>query len=382
MHLTESTSKRLLAKFGIVSAVGGSAASPDEAVALLDELGGDAFIKSEVPVSGRGKLGLVHRVNSREDCARISGQLLDQVVSGYHTRTLRVEAPVERVDREVYVAVSIDGALGVPVLLVNPSGGADIESAVDRAATLLNKPLVAGQTPQLSEILGWLDREELGQGWAGVARAVQGAITMFFQLEALLVEINPLIVSGSGVIAADCKVELDNNATFRRLIEFHDDDCDDDLPRGLVELDGSIALLGLGAGITLTTMDALAAEGLAAANYCELAGGSSADVVATMVSSVGSWAIGRGGVSALVVVGSLVATPLQGVVEGLQRALASTPALASLPILVHMHASGAAARPLDEAGAAALLRGTSVSWAESIPAVVALARNLTNGGRQ
>ena len=257
MKLTEYQAKQLLAARGIPVPDGKLVTSPAEARSAADELGGRVAVKAQVRSGGRGKAGGVVVVDDAEAAEAAAASILGSTLNDETVIEVLVEAAAD-IAVEKYLSVMIDPSAGRPLLMQSDQGGVEIESMTEA----ITKTLIPAE------------------GYAGDDGFVASVVDAFTDLDALLVEINPLVVTGSGeLIALDAKIELDDAAAFRQ------DHPDDSVAEGtereqeaaelglrLIELGGDIAVLANGAGLTMATMDAIEYAGGAPANFLEIGG--------------------------------------------------------------------------------------------------------------
>ena len=301
MNIHEFQAKEVFSRYGIPVPRGIVAASPAEAKAATQELGGQSVVKAQIHAGGRGKSGGVRLARSPEEASEAAQRML---ASNLITRQTGPEgAPVQKllieeladIKLELYVALTIDRGHRGPVLLVSTQGGMDIEEVAANDPqdihTELIDPLLGlmpFQTRRLVRRLG------LDQAVAGDAAKVLTALyQVFVDNDCTLVEINPLIVTGDDrVVALDAKISLDDDAMFRHadLVEYRDISQEDnleaqaaDLDIAYVKLDGDVGCLVNGAGLAMATLDVTAAAGSAPANFLDVGGGATPEKVASAV---------------------------------------------------------------------------------------------------
>ena len=301
MKLHEYQAKRILARYGVPVPRGRLAATADAAAAAAAEFGGRAAVKAQVHAGGRGRAGGVRIVASPDEARSFAAGLLGSRLATQQTGA--VGAPVDSVlveeladiAREMYVALTIDrGHRGVAVI-ASAAGGMSIEAAAaanpDAIITEPVEPtlgLMPYQCRRLAARLGLT-----GQAAREGAALLAALYRIFTENDCTLVEVNPLIVTGSGgVLALDAKLELDDDALFRhtdwqQLRDRAQEDAlearaaDDDI--AYVSLDGNVGCLVNGAGLAMATLDAASAAGAAPANFLDVGGGASAEKVAAAV---------------------------------------------------------------------------------------------------
>jgi succinyl-CoA synthetase beta subunit len=286
MDLSEHLGKAQLRGAGIAVPPGGVADSAQDADRIARELGVEVALKAQVPAGKRGKAGAVRFAASPEEAAEVAGELLGREVAGFEVRRLLVEARAD-IERELYAAILNDAGTRSPLLLFSASGGMDIEALSAQApGALLRLPVAIRDGVTRERLEAWLGDTDLPPAVRGrVAELFERLYAMYREIDAELVEINPLAVSSNGsVVALDAKVSLDPGARPRHEELFEEAAADAPLTgtpleraareQGflLIELDGDVAILANGAGLTMTTMDAVAHYGGRPANFLEIGG--------------------------------------------------------------------------------------------------------------
>jgi succinyl-CoA synthetase beta subunit len=291
MDLYEYQGKQLFARFGIPVSDGRLAASAEQARAAAEDLGGEVVVKAQVLTGGRGKAGGIKLADSPEDAARKAEEILGMDIRGHVVRQVWIEKASE-IAKEYYLSVTFDRGEKKPLLLLTTEGGVDIEEVAERSpealAGLHVDPLVGFQpfhARWLCFTAGVTDPDEQKQ----VIDLVGRLYDAFVGADALLCEINPLIVTPAGEVKAlDSKFTVDDNALFRHpdIAEMRDVEAGDPQERlarekgvTYVKLDGEIGILGNGAGLVMSTLDVIAQVGGRPANFCDLGGGGDAEGV-------------------------------------------------------------------------------------------------------
>jgi succinyl-CoA synthetase beta subunit len=289
MNLHEFQAKAILERRGIPVPVGEVAWTPDEAVKIAGELGGADFaVKAQIQAGGRGAAGgvkIAHSLQAVRDIA--AGMLGSRLVTAQTTATGRgvrrvyVEQAL-KCAREIYVGVLTDRNAGRIVLLGAARGGDDIEERLRREPESLQQLYFEGIEPPgddaLRQFAGALS---LNDGLADQAIALLGAlVAAFVELDASLIEVNPLCVTGDGrLVALDVKMAVDDNALFRHpeLQVLRDEDEIDALELeaqrhdlNFVRMDGDIGVVVNGAGLALATHDILIDLGGRPANFMDI----------------------------------------------------------------------------------------------------------------
>jgi len=286
MDLYEHQAKELFSRHGIPVPPGGVAATPQEARAITAELGVPVVVKAQVKTGGRGKAGGIRAAagpaGAEEEAARVIG--MD--IKGHRARTVLVEAATVPFE-EYYAAFLVDRSGGGFLAMVSARGGMEIEelAATDPEA-IVRLPIDpdAGVDPATARLL--TDRAGLPDA---AAEVLERLWRVLIEEDALLVEVNPLIrTTDQRIVALDGKVTLDDNAAYRHSWhQWEDAGHADGLEeraraKGLnyVKLDGRVGVIGNGAGLVMSTLDVVAGAGAAPANFLDLGGGASAQVMA------------------------------------------------------------------------------------------------------
>lgn len=299
MDIHEYQAKELLAGFGVPVPKGGVAYSPEQAVYRAAEIGGSRYaVKAQIHSGARGKAGGIKLCSSEDEVRNAAKELLGKRLvtnqtgpEGRVVHRLYVEAAVP-IARELYIGLVLDRKTQRIMVVAAPQGGMEIEEiSHERPESILREvvePAVGMQAFQARELAFGL-----GLDPAQVSRAVTaivGAYRAFRELDATMVEINPLVVTKDGAVyALDAKMTFDDNALFRRPTVSELRDYAEEDPReaqaaehGLnyVALDGNIGCIINGAGLAMATMDMIQHAGGQPANFLDIGGGASPDRVA------------------------------------------------------------------------------------------------------
>ncbi len=291
MKLHEYQSKQLFAKYGIPIPRGEIATTPEDARRIARDMGRRVVVKSQVLVGGRGKAGGVKLANTPDEAEAVAGQILGMNIKGLTVRKVLVDEAAD-IAQEIYLGIVLDRLQRRAVMMASAAGGMDIEDVarvtpekIIRVAVDPFLGLREYQTRQIAFGIG-LKREMMKD----LNAIAQGLYRCFVDLDASLAEINPLVITGAGVLQAlDGKILVDDNALYR-----HPDlaalrDVDEEAPsetearqRGLsyIKLDGEIGCMVNGAGLAMATMDMTKLFGGSPANFLDIGGGAQADKVA------------------------------------------------------------------------------------------------------
>ena len=287
MKFLEYQVKERFKTAGIPVPEGRLARTPDEATRAAGALGPIA-IKAQVPVGGRGKAGGIKLARSAAEAQAMAQEVLGMTIQGYTVQEVWCETLVE-IARELYLGLTLDRDRRLLVLILSAQGGMEIEEVAaqhpDAVARLHPDPW---RGPQPYEIRGLIFGAGLGALQAALLPLVQKLYGLARTLDAITVEINPLAVTrDGGLVAADGKLEVDDNAIFRHkdlagAEEAGEDPLEAEAKRRrltYVRLDGTIGVIGNGAGLVMNTLDLVQQQGGRAANFLDIGGGAKADVV-------------------------------------------------------------------------------------------------------
>ena len=294
MDLLEYQGKQLFAKHGVPVPEGRPAASVAEAVEAAEDLGYPVVIKAQVLIGGRGKAGGIKLAKDRDEAERHAGAILGMDIRGFTVQELYVETASD-IAEEYYAAVVFDRGAKKPVAMLSRMGGMDVEEIAER------DPKAMVQV-HVDPLIGFQDFHGRRLAFeAGVAddviRPVGALLAKLYETfvaeDAMLVEVNPLLVTGEReVVALDSKITVDGNALYRhpdtaalRNVGAEDPQEQMAKERGLtyVKLDGNIGILGNGAGLVMSTLDVVAQAGGRPANFLDAGGGSKAEAIVDAV---------------------------------------------------------------------------------------------------
>jgi succinyl-CoA synthetase beta subunit len=303
MDLVEFQGKQLFRRNGVpVPPEGAVCRTVDEVEAAARELGGMTVIKAQVKMGGRGKAGGVKLAKDADEARAHAESIFGLDIKGHVVNVIYVE-PASDIAEEYYLSILHDRVNKGYLVICSREGGMDIEE-VNRTKpeAVVKEPLLPGETADglpAERALDIVTRAALPEQVR--EEAADLLVKLFAAMvaeDATLVEINPLILTEDGrVVALDAKVSLDGNAAFRHgeYEEWKIDGIDADDPleaeakeKGIqyVKLDGSVGVLGNGAGLVMATLDVVAQHGGKAANFLDIGGGASADAMAESLALV------------------------------------------------------------------------------------------------
>ncbi|MGI5379453.1 ADP-forming succinate--CoA ligase subunit beta [Streptomyces sp. CA-251387] len=292
MDLYEHQARELFEEHGILVPRAEVTDSPKEAREIARRLGGRVVVKAQVKTGGRGKAGGVKLAADPAAAELTARQILGMDIKGHTVGKVMLAQPVD-IETEFYVSYVLDRAAGRFLAIASAEGGMEIEEvAASRPEAVARVPIdpaegvtsakageiaeAAGLPPQTVDVLVRL--------WEVLVRE-----------DALLVEVNPLVRTGQGqILALDGKVTLDDNARFRQARWGADEVEHDDAleaaaaAKGLnyVKLDGEVGIIGNGAGLVMSTLDVVAGCGARPANFLDIGGGASAQIMADGLSVI------------------------------------------------------------------------------------------------
>ena len=296
MDIHEYQSKEILSGFGVPIAPGGLAYSPEQASYRATEIGGEVWVvKAQIHSGARGKAGGIKICKTEDEVADAASELLGKKLITHQTgeqgkvcHRLYIEAGCN-IDREIYLAFVLDRAKERVSVIASAEGGMEIEElAQTKPESIIRievEPAVGMQPFQAREIAFALklDKSQVNQA----VTTILGCYRAMRDLDANMVEINPLVVTKEGnILAVDAKMGFDDNALFRHpnISELRDKSQEDPremraADRGLnyVGLDGNIGCIINGAGLAMATMDMIKHAGGEPANFLDIGGGASAE---------------------------------------------------------------------------------------------------------
>ena len=292
MDLYEHQARELFEEHGIVVPRAEVTDSPKEARGIARRLGGRVVVKAQVKTGGRGKAGGVKPAADPAAAELTARQILGMDIKGHTVGKVMLAQPVD-IETEYYVSFALDRAAGRFLAIASAEGGMDIEEvaatrpeAVARIHIDPAEGVTAAKAGEIAEAAGLPPQtvDVLVRLWEVLVRE-----------DAVLVEVNPLVRTKQGqILALDGKVTLDDNARFRQA-RWGGEDVEHDDPleaaaaaKGLnyVKLDGEVGIIGNGAGLVMSTLDVVAGCGARPANFLDIGGGASAQIMADGLSVI------------------------------------------------------------------------------------------------
>ncbi|MFF3818577.1 ADP-forming succinate--CoA ligase subunit beta [Streptomyces bluensis] len=292
MDLFEHQARELFEEYGILVPRAEVTDSPKEAREIARRLGGRVVVKAQVKTGGRGKAGGVKLAADPAATELTARQILGMDIKGHTVGKVMLAQPVD-IQREFYVSYVLDRAAGRFLAIASAEGGMEIEEV---AAT---RPEAVARIPvDPAEGVTAAKAAHIAQAAGLPPQAVDVLVRLWEVLvreDAVLVEVNPLVRTAQGqILALDGKVTLDDNAHFRQARWGEDGAAHDDpleaaaAAKGLnyVKLDGEVGIIGNGAGLVMSTLDVVAGCGARPANFLDIGGGASAQIMADGLSVI------------------------------------------------------------------------------------------------
>jgi succinyl-CoA synthetase beta subunit len=299
LKLLEYEAKEIFRRYGIPTGQGVAVSDPQAAMEFVERLGKPVVVKAQVRVGGRGKAGGIRSADTPEEARDVTKQILGMKIKGLMVEKLYVEEKISIV-KELYLGVTFDRDNKCYVILASREGGMDIEEVAARTPEKIVRHMVdpllglrSYHCNLIAKRLGYGDKK-----MDAFASFVSKLYALAVEMDAELTEINPLAELVDGFVAADARLNIDNNALYRhKELETKSlDSFQGELtPREMearamdlayVELDGDIGIIGNGAGLTMATLDTVMLHGGKAANFLDLGGGATPERIGKAVKFV------------------------------------------------------------------------------------------------
>jgi succinyl-CoA synthetase beta subunit len=301
MRLLEYQGKELFAKAGIPVPPGRVAATVEEAVQIMRDNPVPSAVKAQVLIGGRGKAGGIKFATNGDDVKEPAKAILGMNIKGEIAKRVLIEQRMD-IEKELYVSITVDRASKRPIVIASAMGGMDIEEVAATNPSAIAKYAInpaAGYWPFVGRRVA-ADAKIPARAVAQFVDILGRLYTLFFDVGAMLLEINPLAITKDGkLVASDAKVDIDDNGLIRhpQFDAWRTDLPDDPLEQrarqtklNYAYLSGkgneSVGVIGNGAGLVMATMDAVRAAGGEATDFCDIGGGARADVVRNAVDIV------------------------------------------------------------------------------------------------
>ncbi len=290
MRLHEYQSKQIFNRYGIPVPNGRVASSSGEARQIAEELGGRVVVKAQVLVTGRGKAGGIRLAKTTREAEDLAASILGMELKGFPVRKVLVDEIVN-IQKELYLSVVTDRSLRCPVMVTSFSGGVNIEEIArttpEKIYRIPINPLLGLRDYQSRDLAACIDLSR--DLWKPFIQLTHDLWNVFTDYDANLVEINPLVITADQkLVALDGKIAIDDSALFRHpeLTDFQDTGNEQPVEieakkfgLSYIKLEGNIGCLVNGAGLAMSTVDVIRANGGEPANFMDIGGGASAERV-------------------------------------------------------------------------------------------------------
>ncbi len=286
MKFFENVAKKIFNDAGINILEGHVVYSPEEAVAVCSEMRVPVVVKAQVLTGGRGKAGGVKFADNPGEALKVADEILGMEINGEKVKHLLIEEKAD-IQHEYFISVSIDRTARKPVIMASKYGGVEIENLAktnpEKIIKYYPQPLIEFLPYEAREIARKMDvpSEIISQ----MGDIIWKLYNVFDKYDCETAEINPLVLTPKGLIAADAKLVVENDSLYRHhdlvnLLHYKKKAVD------FVKLDGDIAVIGNGAGLTLTAMDMIKLNGGEPATFLDIGGGASEQIISQALNIV------------------------------------------------------------------------------------------------
>ncbi len=332
MRLYEYEGKEIFKKFGIPIPKGRLVRIWEEARQAATEIGEEAVVKSQILAGGRGKAGGIKIAKTPEDAEKIAREILGMELEGYRVNSLLIEEKLD-ITNEMYMGVTVDDENGVPTAIVSTEGGVEIEEVAKRNSekivSRLIDPLFGIRSYEAIDL--WRQVGLTGETLTSASRILSQLYSVFASYDARIVEINPLVITREGkMIAADSRCEIDDNSLFRHpeFKDLHIQRIENLWERegakvgvNYVNLEGNIAVMANGAGLTMSLLDMIKAGGGSPACFLDTGGGLSKERMKNGVSLLLKKVISDPRIKVILLMVRMMISPPDAVAEGVIEAI-------------------------------------------------------------
>lgn len=340
MKLFEHEGKSLFADFGIPIPRGRTVDRLEEVLSAARDVAPEVVVKAQVHAGGRGKAGGVRLARNGEEAVALAGEIMGMDIQGCSVERLLLEEALD-IEKEFYLSVILNAGKDNFMLMFSSFGGMDVEDLAHDPG----KGIMCFEIEDLSslheyEIRNFLRESGLsGKTLSGVSSVAFRLCRCFRARDLTLAEINPLVITREGdILAADAKVEVDDNSLFRQKdLQALPPEVSDPFEKraaeigiSYVQMDGDVGIIASGAGLAMNTMDILESKGARAANFLETGGGITRELIANSVELLFSNPAVKGVVVNLYGGVNPMLAAANGVVDGLRSHTRSIPIVVKL----------------------------------------------------
>jgi succinyl-CoA synthetase beta subunit len=297
MIIHEYQGKELLREMGVPTPGGKVAHSPQEAGLITQELGKKVAVKAQVHIGGRGKAGGIKLAENADEAVARANEIIGMDIKGLKVHKVLIEECID-IETEFYLGITLDRSACKHVIMFSTEGGVDIEEVAETKPEAIVKihvdPLRGLQPYQIRQVCYAFDIPK--EQKKALGSFVKTLYNLYVKKDCTIAEINPLVVTKDGrMLAADAKVSFDANSLYRHpeLSEMAEISAEDPLEaraKGMglmyVRLEGEVGIIGNGAGLVMGTLDEVTRVGGKPANFLDVGGGATAEVVTNSLSLV------------------------------------------------------------------------------------------------
>ncbi len=370
MRLYEYEGKEMFGKGGIPVPRGSVVESAEEARRVASEIGKEVAIKAQILTGRRGKAGGIKFAKIPDEAGNVAQGILGMELEGYKVNSLLIEEKLD-IANELYMGITIDAENGAPVAMVSAEGGMEIEEVAKRnpekIASMLINPLYGMRTYEAINLVRQIGLE--GRVLISASRILSQLYNVFVANDARITEINPLVVTNEGkMIAADSRCEIDDNSLFKhpgwkdlRIKRIENPWEREGVEGGVnyVDMEGNIAVMANGAGLTMSLLDTIKADGGNPACFLDTGGGLSEERMRNAVSLLLKKARADQRIKVILVMVRMMISPPDAVTQGILGAIEEVKV--KIPVVVVMRG-----RTPYEKRARELLENSAVSLCPSV----------------
>ena len=336
MRLYEYEGKELFRKHGIATPTGILAKTESAVREAAVQIGREVVVKAQVLAGGRGKAGGIRTARNPEEAAAIARELLDSEIQGLNVSRLLIEEKLD-IAGELYLGITVDDSKAAIAAMVSAEGGIEIEELArkhpEKIASRLIDPFHGLRTYQAIDLL--LQAGAKGEHLVSASNMLSRLYDVFSHYDARFAEINPLVITNDGrMFAADARLEIDDHSLFRHpeLRDLRIEHIENQWERAgvkagvnYVDLEGSIAVMANGAGLTMAVMDMIKHDGASPACFVDTGGGLSPERMKNAVSLLLKKAQADPRIKVLLIMIRMMMSPPDAVAEGLMAAVNEVP---------------------------------------------------------
>jgi len=332
MKLYEYEGKEIFSKFGIPIPQGILVNTGKEARQAAISIGKEVVVKSQILTGGRGKAGGIKVAKTPEDAEKIAQDILGMELQGYKVGSLLVEEKLD-IANEMYMGITVDDKNGVPIAIISAKGGVEIEEVAqenpEEIASILIDPLYGIRSYEAINLVRQIGLTK--EALTSASKILSQLYDLFASYDARMVEINPLVITNEGkMVAADSRCEIDDNSLFKHpeFKDLHIQRIENLWERegvkggvNYVDLEGNIAVMANGAGLTMSLLDVVKAGGGSPACFLDAGGGLSRERMKNSVGLLLKKARAEQRIKVILLMVRMMISPPDAVAEGIIEAI-------------------------------------------------------------